>query len=83
LNSGRDLYYEDVSLWTNQLVLDETVVTLTRLLNVPRHCVNISATSKGLVSGSVSFLDSAGRLVNCSSSENGNAIYWSFSYLKK
>lgn len=63
--SSRDIYYEDVSLWGSQTLLDETVTQLTRLLRIPRHCINIRATSKGLVAGALTFLDASGKLVDC------------------
>ena len=61
----RDIYYEDVALWGNQTVLDDAVTQLTRLLSLPRRCINITATSKGLVAGSLTFLDGNDRLVDC------------------
>nr|SVE75264.1 EOG090X09ZG [Daphnia dolichocephala] len=64
-STKRDIYYEDVSLWGNQPVLDSTVTQMTRLLNIPRCCLNIDATSKGLVAGSLNFLDGDGKLVDC------------------
>nr|SVE86890.1 EOG090X09ZG [Daphnia similis] len=66
-STKRDIYYEDVSLWGNQPVLDSTVTQMTRLLNIPRRCLNIGATSKGLVAGSLNFLDGDGKLVDCQS----------------
>ncbi len=64
-NICRDIYYEDVSIWGNQRVLDETVTQLTRLLDVPRRCLHIDATAKGLVAGPLTFLDADGKLVDC------------------
>nr|SVE92526.1 EOG090X09ZG [Megafenestra aurita] len=64
-STKRDIYYEDVSVWGNQTALDNTLTQLTRLLNVPRRCLNIDATSKGLVAGSLNFLDGEGKLVDC------------------
>nr|SVE94376.1 EOG090X09ZG [Simocephalus serrulatus] len=64
-STKRDIYYEDVSLWGNQMTLDNTVTQMTRLLNLPRRCLNIGATSKGLVAGALNFLDGEGKLVNC------------------
>nr|SVE91275.1 EOG090X09ZG [Daphnia sinensis] len=66
-STKRDIYYEDVSIWGNQPVLDSTVTQMTRLLNIPRRCLNIGATSKGLVAGSLNFLDGDGKLVDCQS----------------
>ena len=62
-----DIYYEDVSLWGNQTALDNTVTQMTRLLNLPRRCLHIDATSKGLVAGSLNFFDGDGKLVDCTS----------------
>lgn len=47
------------------MVLDQTLVKLTRLLDVPRRCLNISATCKGIVAGSLTYLDESGRRVDC------------------
>nr|SVE73075.1 EOG090X09ZG [Ceriodaphnia reticulata] len=66
-STKRDIYYEDVSVWGNQTALDKTVTQMTRLLNLPRHCLHIGATSKGLVAGSLNFIDADGKLVNCQS----------------
>ena len=68
----RDIYFEDVSLWSSQMVLDDTVTQVSRLLNVPRHCLNIGATSKGLVAGSLSFVDAHRRAVDCRTSPTGS-----------
>lgn len=73
----RDIYYEDVTLWGSQTLLDETVTQLTRLLRIPRHCINIRATSKGLVAGSLTFLDPSGKLVDCQT-PNGTLEYYTF-----
>lgn len=65
VSNFRDIYYEDMALWGSQSVLDGLVTQLTRLLGVPRRCLHIDATSKGLVAGSLTFLDADGRLVDC------------------
>jgi hypothetical protein len=41
------------------------VTQMTKLLNIPRCCLNIGATSKGLVAGSLNFLDGDGKLIDC------------------
>nr|SVE85633.1 EOG090X09ZG [Daphnia pulicaria] len=64
-STKRDIYYEDVSLWGSQPVLDSMVTQMTKLLNIPRCCLNIGATSKGLVAGSLNFLDGDGKLIDC------------------
>nr|SVE93755.1 EOG090X09ZG [Scapholeberis mucronata] len=64
-STKRDIYYEDVSLWGNQAALDNLVTQLTRLVGLPRRCLNIGATSKGLVAGSLTFLDANGRVIQC------------------
>ena len=65
LYTFRDIYYENVALWGNQTVLDEAVTQLTRLLSLPRRCININATSKGLVAGCLTFVDANDKLVDC------------------
>nr|SVE69937.1 EOG090X09ZG [Eubosmina coregoni] len=64
-SNKRDIYYENVALWGNQTVLDEAVTQLTRLLSLPRRCININATSKGLVAGCLTFVDANDKLVDC------------------
>ena len=54
-----------MALWGNQTLLDEAVTQLTRLLSLPRRCINITATSKGLVAGTLTFVDGDDRLVDC------------------
>ena len=72
----RDIYYEDVALWGNQPVLDSTVTQMTKLLNIPRCCLNIGATSKGLVAGSLNFLDGDGKLIDCQTPTGMRAFFF-------
>ena len=72
----RDIYYEDVALWGNQPVLDSTVTQMTKLLNIPRCCLNIGATSKGLVAGSLNFLDGDGKLIDCQTPTGMRAFFY-------
>jgi len=54
-----------VDVWTSQTELDGVVTQVSQLLSVPRQCLNINATSKGLVAGSLSFLDPQRKLIDC------------------
>lgn len=41
------------------------VTQLTRLIDVPRRCLHIDATAKGLVAGPLTFVDADEKFVDC------------------
>ncbi|KAI9016959.1 Spo11/DNA topoisomerase VI subunit A [Gaertneriomyces semiglobifer] len=71
----RDLYYRDVDLFRTQSVVDHAIEDLACTLGVSRHCLNIVASSKGLVSGSLKLHMNNGDVIDCSSGgEQGQLI---------
>ncbi|KAJ3189292.1 endodeoxyribonuclease [Gaertneriomyces sp. JEL0708] len=71
----RDLYYRDVDLFRTQSVVDHAIEDLACTLGVSRHCLNIVASSKGLVSGKLKLFMNNGDVIDCSSGgEQGQLI---------
>lgn len=69
-STKRDLYYQNVSLFGSQRVLDTILDDVTRLLKIPRHLSHVRATSKGLIAGNLVFrLDDV--IVDCSAAKTG------------
>ena len=44
---------------------------IARIINVPRICLSVVATSKGLVAGDLSYVDCTGNLIDCSNTKEG------------
>ncbi|KAK2704132.1 meiotic recombination protein SPO11-like isoform X3 [Artemia franciscana] len=70
----RDLYYNHKELYGTQRVLDSMIEDIARLINVPRICLSVVATSKGLVAGDLSYVDCTGNLIDCSNTKEGILI---------
>ncbi|KAJ3009578.1 endodeoxyribonuclease, partial [Thoreauomyces humboldtii] len=71
----RELYYRDVSLFKSQSVVDEIIEDLACAHGVPRHCLNVTASCKGLVFGNLIMHMTDGTSINClQASHNGTLI---------
>ncbi|XP_046897163.1 meiotic recombination protein SPO11 isoform X5 [Hypomesus transpacificus] len=64
----RDIYYNDTQLFGSQRIVDSIVDDLSCLLRIPRRKLHVLATSKGLISGALCYLEEDGTRVDCSSS---------------
>ncbi|KFZ04244.1 hypothetical protein V502_10298 [Pseudogymnoascus sp. VKM F-4520 (FW-2644)] len=62
----RDIYYRDPDLFVKQAVVDRYIDDLAFTLNVPRDALNIVATAKGLLSGSLLIHKHDGQTIDCS-----------------
>ncbi|XP_060793873.1 meiotic recombination protein SPO11 isoform X2 [Neoarius graeffei] len=63
----RDIYYNDPQLFGSQKTLDAIVDDLSCLLKIPRRSLHVCATTKGLISGDLCYLEEDGTRVDCSS----------------
>eukprot|EP00826_Nyctotherus_ovalis_P018034 TRINITY_DN1535_c0_g1_i15.p1 TRINITY_DN1535_c0_g1~~TRINITY_DN1535_c0_g1_i15.p1 ORF type:complete len:246 (-),score=35.57 TRINITY_DN1535_c0_g1_i15:42-779(-) len=65
--SKREIYYGSPFLFRNQSVVDYSIEEVAVILKTTRDSLNISASSKGLVYGSLSFKVDNDKLVDCCS----------------
>uniref|UniRef100_A0AAY4D0D1 DNA topoisomerase (ATP-hydrolyzing) n=1 Tax=Denticeps clupeoides TaxID=299321 RepID=A0AAY4D0D1_9TELE len=63
-----DIYYNDPQLFGSQKTVDSIVDDISCMLKVPRRSLHVLATSKGLISGDLCYLEEDGTRVDCSSS---------------
>ncbi|OZJ04416.1 hypothetical protein BZG36_02914 [Bifiguratus adelaidae] len=61
----RDIYYKDVGLFGSQTMVDQAIADLCSYLNVPRYCLNVTASSKGLIFGAIVFHKRNGTVIDC------------------
>ncbi len=72
-STKRDLFYMDVNAFDKQSVSDALIEDLGAMLQVSRSSLNISASSKGIVVGRISF-EEKGDLIDCRKMGSGKAI---------
>ena len=70
----RDIFYENFAIFSNQAEVDRLVAEVVALLQVPRLVLGVVATSKGLVVGDFSYLNTEGIMVDCSLTVGGDSI---------
>ncbi|XP_006881722.1 PREDICTED: meiotic recombination protein SPO11 isoform X1 [Elephantulus edwardii] len=70
----RDIYYTDSQLFGNQTVVDNIINDVSCMLKVPRRSLHILSTSKGLIAGSLSYIEEDGTRVNCTGCSTGVAV---------
>ncbi|CAG8464930.1 698_t:CDS:2, partial [Acaulospora morrowiae] len=63
----RDVFYKDVQLFGNQHTVDVAIDELACLFRVPRTCLNVTASAKGLVAGDLKIYQKNKTLLECSS----------------
>ncbi|KAG7257038.1 hypothetical protein CRUP_014865 [Coryphaenoides rupestris] len=61
----REIYYTATQLFGSQTTVDCTVDDISCMLKVPRRKLHVLATSKGFLSGDLSYLEQDGTRVNC------------------
>ncbi|TPX71547.1 hypothetical protein SpCBS45565_g01020 [Spizellomyces sp. 'palustris'] len=61
----REIYYRDVALFKSQRVVDQAIEDLACTFAVQRHCLNMVASSKGLVHGDLRLHMVDGSVVDC------------------
>jgi len=62
VQNKRDIYYENIPLYCKQPKLDRLIQTLCTILKVPRWDLNIEASAKGLIAGSLRWKNRNGEL---------------------
>ncbi|XP_061590830.1 meiotic recombination protein SPO11 [Cololabis saira] len=67
-STKRDLYYNDTQLFSSQQTVDRIVDDISCMLKVPRRSLHVLATSKGLISGDLCYLEEDGTKIDCHSS---------------
>ncbi|XP_029911930.1 meiotic recombination protein SPO11 isoform X1 [Myripristis murdjan] len=70
----RDIYYKDPQLFGSQRNVDFIVDDISCMLKVPRRTLHVLATSKGLISGDLCYLEEDGTRVDCHSSSIAVAV---------
>ncbi|KAJ3157592.1 endodeoxyribonuclease [Geranomyces michiganensis] len=70
----RDIYYRDVSLFKCQASVDTAVEDLACAFGVPRFCLRIVASAKGLVYGNLIITLKDGSRLDCSQGSDGMLI---------
>lgn len=72
-STKRDVFYMDVNSFEKQSVSDSLLEDLSAMLQVTRSSLNISASSKGIVVGRISFKEK-GDFIDCTAIGAGKAI---------
>ncbi|KAI8593620.1 Spo11/DNA topoisomerase VI subunit A, partial [Geranomyces variabilis] len=70
----REIFYRDVRLFKNQATVDAAVEDLACAFGVPRFCLRIVASAKGLVYGNLTLRLKDGSCVDCSQGSDGTLI---------
>ncbi|CAG8584199.1 1809_t:CDS:2 [Diversispora eburnea] len=73
----RDIYYKDVQLFGSQHTVDQAVEELACLFRVPRACLNVTVSAKGLVAGNLKIYQKDKSLLDC----KANSSMATFQYL--
>ncbi|XP_047457319.1 meiotic recombination protein SPO11 [Mugil cephalus] len=64
----RDIYYNNTQLFGSQATVDSIVDDISCMLKIPRRSLHVLATSKGLISGDLCYLEEDGTRIDCHSS---------------
>uniref|UniRef100_A0A3Q3ANT4 DNA topoisomerase (ATP-hydrolyzing) n=1 Tax=Kryptolebias marmoratus TaxID=37003 RepID=A0A3Q3ANT4_KRYMA len=64
----RDIYYNNTQLFVSQRSVDSIVDDISCMLKIPRRSLHVLATSKGLISGDLCYLEEDGTRIDCHSS---------------
>ncbi|XP_045912467.1 meiotic recombination protein SPO11 isoform X2 [Micropterus dolomieu] len=70
----RDIYYNNTQLFGSQKTVDGIVDDISSMLKVPRRSLHVLATSKGLISGDLCYLEEDGTRIDCHSSSAAVAV---------
>nr|XP_046253382.1 meiotic recombination protein SPO11 isoform X1 [Scatophagus argus] len=70
----RDIYYNNKQLFGSQKTVDGIVDDISCMLRVPRRSLHVLATSKGLISGDLCYLEEDGTRIDCRSSSTAVAL---------
>uniref|UniRef100_A0A669C1C5 DNA topoisomerase (ATP-hydrolyzing) n=1 Tax=Oreochromis niloticus TaxID=8128 RepID=A0A669C1C5_ORENI len=70
----RDIYYNNTKLFGSQKAVDSIVDDISCMLKVPRRSLHVLATSKGLISGDLCYMEEDGTRIDCNSSSTVNIV---------
>lgn len=70
----RDIYYNNTQLFGSQKTVDSIVDDISCMLRVSRRSLHVLATSKGLISGDLCYLEEDGTRIDCHSSSAAVAV---------
>ncbi|XP_034393877.1 meiotic recombination protein SPO11 [Cyclopterus lumpus] len=70
----RDIYYNNTQLFGSQKAVDSIVDDISCMLKVTRRSLHVLATSKGLISGALCYLEEDGTRIDCRSSSAAVAV---------
>uniref|UniRef100_A0A8C9XA86 DNA topoisomerase (ATP-hydrolyzing) n=1 Tax=Sander lucioperca TaxID=283035 RepID=A0A8C9XA86_SANLU len=70
----RDIYYNNTQLFGSQKTVDSIVDDISCMLKVPRRSLHVMATSKGLISGDLCYLEEDGTRIDCRSGSAAVAV---------
>ncbi|XP_054465040.1 meiotic recombination protein SPO11 [Anoplopoma fimbria] len=70
----RDIYYNNTQLFGTQKAVDGIVDDISCMLKVPRRSLHVMATSKGLISGDLCYMEEDGTRIDCRSSSAAVAV---------
>ncbi|XP_031609778.1 meiotic recombination protein SPO11 isoform X1 [Oreochromis aureus] len=78
----RDIYYNNTKLFGSQKAVDSIVDDISCLLKVPRRSLHVLATSKGLISGDLCYMEEDGTRIDCNSSSTAVSVSSNISGIK-
>ncbi|XP_074537208.1 meiotic recombination protein SPO11 [Halichoeres trimaculatus] len=81
-STKRDIYYNNTQLFGSQTTVDSIVDDISCLLKVPRRALHVLATSKGLISGDLCYLEEDGTRIDCRSTSAAVAVSTNISGIK-
>ncbi|KAE8293670.1 Meiotic recombination protein SPO11 [Larimichthys crocea] len=70
----RDIYYNNTQLFGSQNTVDHIVDDISCMLKVPRRSLHVLATSKGLISGDLCYMEEDGTRIDCRSNSAAVAV---------
>ncbi|XP_075898298.1 meiotic recombination protein SPO11 [Nelusetta ayraudi] len=70
----RDIYYNNTQLFGSQKTVDSIVDDISCLLKVSRRSLHVQASSKGLISGDLCYMEEDGTRIDCRSSSAAIAV---------
>ncbi|XP_070824615.1 meiotic recombination protein SPO11 [Chaetodon trifascialis] len=73
-STKRDIYYNNTQLFGSQKTVDNVVDDISCMLKVPRRSLHVLATSKGLISGDLCYMEEDGTRIDCHSSSAAVAV---------
>ncbi|KAI9271829.1 Spo11/DNA topoisomerase VI subunit A [Phascolomyces articulosus] len=75
--SKRDIYYRDITLFENQQTVDKIITGWSQYFNVPRSCLNVTASSKGLIYGAAYITLKNNKTIDCTADVNTDDTFCS------